>query len=162
MTLARLLACLLLAAAAPAAEPLVKPDGRATLVHFANADCRCCLRAATQVDRLRRLYGERARFVLVIDLDAAGAAKWQRVAGMDFEASPDPERALIRRAGVERGLTSVLLGPDGKELRRWQGHSAALLGEVAAAVALVSGTAPLPLPTEGVPEELVNGCTFPR
>jgi hypothetical protein len=160
----RLLLALLLALAAPllAAPPLVKPDGRATLVHFANAECSCCVRAATQVDRLRRLYGDKARFVLVIDLDAAGAAKWQRIAGMDFEASPDPDRALIRRAGVERGLTSILLGPDGKEVRRWQGHSAGLLGDIAEAVALVSGSAPRALPVEGVPKELVSGCTFPR
>lgn len=157
-----LLALLALAGALPAAEPLVKPDGRATLVHFANSECSCCVRAATQVDRIRRLYGDKARFVLVIDLDAPGAAQWQRVAGMAFEARPDPDRALIRRAGVERGLTSVLLSPDGKELRRWQGHSAALLGEVAEAVALASGSAPRPLPAEGVPTELVNGCTFPR
>jgi len=153
---------LLLAAALGADEPLVRPDGRATLVHFAHAECRCCVQAATQVDRLRRLHGDKARFVLVIDLDAAGAAKWQRIAGMDFEASPDPDRALIRRAGVERGLTHILLGPDGREVRRWQGHSAALLGDIAAAVALVSGSSPRALPTEGVPKDLVNGCTFPR
>lgn len=153
---------LALAGSLPAAEPLVKPDGRATLVHFANSECRCCVRAATQVDRVRRLYGDKARFVLVVDLDAAGAEKWQRIAGMAFEARPDPDRALIRRAKVERGLTSILLGPDGRELRRWQGHSVALLGEIAEAVALVSGSAPRPLPTEGVPTELVNGCTFPQ
>jgi len=157
-----LLLLLSLAPVLRAAEPLVRPDGRPTLLHFAQAECRCCVRAAAQVDRLRRLYEDKVRFVLVIDLDGAGAAKWMDIAGMRFEASPDPDRALIRRAGVERGLTTVLLGTDGKELRRWQGHSAALLGEVAAALALVSGTAPRPLPTEGVPEELVNGCTFPR
>lgn len=158
----RSLLLLALAGALSAAEPLVKPDGRATLVHFANSECRCCVRAATQVDRIRRLYGDKARFVLVVDLDAAGAARWQRIVGMDFEAAPDPDRTLIRRAGVERGLTSVLLGPDGKEVRRWQGHSVALLADIAEAVALVSGSAPRPLPTEGVPAELVNGCTFPR
>ena len=157
-----LLPVLALVGSLRAAEPIVKPDGRATLVHFANAECSCCVRAATQVDRIRRLYGEKARFVLVIDLDAPGADTWQRVAGMIFEARPDPDRALIRRAGVERGLTSVLLGPDGREIRRWQGHSAALLGDIAAAVALVSGSPPRALPTEGVPTELVNGCTFPR
>lgn len=160
----RILFALALVLAAPllAAQPLVKPDGRATLVHFANAECSCCARAATQVDRLRRLYGDKARFVLVIDLDAAGAAKWQRIVGMDFEASPDPDRSLIRRAGVERGLTSILLGPDGKEVRRWQGHSAGILGDIAEAVALVSGSAPRALPTEGAPRDLVSGCTFPR
>ncbi len=159
----RALVALVLALAAPAAaEPLVRPDGRATLVHFANAECGCCVRAAPQVDRLRRLLGDRARFVLVIDLDAAGAARWQDAAGMGFEAVADPDRNLIRRAGVERGLTSVLLGPDGRELRRWQGHSAALLGDIAAALALASGAAPRALPTEGVPAEPVSGCTFPR
>ena len=145
-----------------AAEPLVKPDGRATLVHFAHSDCACCVQAATQVDRIRRLYGDKARFVLVIDLDAPGTDKWQRTAGMVFEAQPDPDRALIRRANVERGLTSILLGPDGKEVRRWQGHSVDLLVKIADAVALVSGVTPRPLSTEGVPRELVNGCTFPR
>ena len=159
---ALLLLALALAGPLPAAEPLVRPDGRATLVHFANSECRCCVRAATQVDRIRRLHGDKARFVLVVDLDAPGAAQWQRLAGMAFETRPDPDRVLIRRASVERGLTSILLGPDGGELRRWQGHSAALLSEMAEAVALVSGSAPRPLPTEGVPAELVNGCTFPR
>lgn len=159
----RALLALLLALAAPAAaDPLVKPDGRATLVHFANAECSCCVRAATQVDRIRRLHGDKVRYVLVIDLDASGAEKWQRLAGMIFEARPDPDRALIRRAGVERGLTSVLLGPDGKELRRWQGHSAALLAEVSDAVAGAAGLPVRPVPTEGVPADLVNGCTFPR
>jgi len=153
---------LLIAAPLGAAELLVKPDGRATLVHFAHAECRCCVQAATQVDRLRRLHGDKARFVLVIDLDAAGAEKWQSIAGMAFEAAPDPDRALIRRAGVERGLTSILLGPDGKEVRRWQGHSSDLLVEIADAVAVVSRVTPRPLSTEGVPRELVNGCTFPR
>lgn len=156
--------CLLLglAAALPAAEPLVKPDGRATLVHFANADCSCCVRAATQFDRVRRLYESKARFVLAIDLGAPEAAKWMDIAGMRFEAAPDPDRALIRRAGVQRGLTTLLLGPDGRELRRWSGHSAAILGEIAEAVALASGSDPRPLVTEGVPTERVDGCTFPR
>lgn len=158
----RALLLLALVGALRAAEPLVRPDGRVALVHFANAECQCCVRAASQVDRLRRLHGDKARFVLVVDLDESGAARWQRIAGMAFEARPDPDRVLIRRADVERGLTSILLGPDGKELRRWQGHSAALLSEIAGAVALVSGSAPRPLPTEGVPAELVNGCTFPR
>lgn len=153
---------LFLAAALPAAEPLVKPDGRATLVHFANAECSCCARAATQVDRLRRLYGDKARFVLVIDLDAPGAAKWQRLAGMDFEASPDPDRALVRRAGVERGLTTLLLAPDGKELRRWSGHSAALLAEISRELARASGSPERPIVLEGVPVDRVDGCTFPR
>jgi hypothetical protein len=157
-----LLAFLLLATVAPAADPLVQPDGRATLVHFAHAECSCCVRAATQVDRIRRLHGDKARFVLVIDLDPAGAERWQRVAGMVFEARPDPDRALIRQAGVERGLTSILLGADGKELRRWQGHSAALLAEVSDAVARAAGLPVRPVPTEGVPADLVNGCTFPR
>lgn len=161
--MARLIALLSLGSALlGAAEPMVRPDGRPTLVHFANAECSCCLRAATQVDRLRRLYGDRVRFALVIDLDAAGAAKWQRIAGMDFEALPDPDRTRIRAAGVERGLTSVLLGPDGAEIRRWQGHSASLLGDVSEAIALVARVRPRPLPVEGVPTETVSGCTFPR
>lgn len=157
-----LLLALALAVPLPAAEPLVRPDGRATLVHFANSECRCCVQAATQVDRLRRLHGDKARFVLVIDLDAAGADKWQRIVGMAFDARPDPERELIRRAGVERGLTSVLLGPDGRELRRWQGHSVALLSEVSDALARAAGLPVRPVPTDGVPSDLVNGCTFPR
>jgi len=151
-----------------AQSPAVLPDaltagakGRPTLVHFVQVDCVCSLRAAPQVERLRTAFGERVHFVAVLDAPAPAAQAWVKSAGLGFTVVADAKAEQLAARDVTRSLTTILYNPQGREVQRWRGHSAAHLKATAEATSTLLGIPAVSLSLDEVPTELVAGCTFP-
>lgn len=124
--LARLLACLALAAPANAAEPALNLDqyaGRVVVVDFWASWCVPCRRSFPWFNEMQAKYGEQGLVVIGVNVDAErkDADRFLEQFPARFRLVYDPAGSLPTQYAVNAMPTSVIYGRNGRVVTRHLG-----------------------------------------
>lgn len=141
-------------------SPASDSRDRPLVIYFIQDGCPCSEAADPYFRRVQAAYGTRASFLGVIDGDEAAARDWSARHQTPFPILADPEGTLIAACKAERSAYVMLVAPGGAVEALWPGYSSAMLADVGARLAQLTGQAEVPFDTQGAPKELVSGCSF--
>lgn len=151
----------------PAANPATG-DARPWFLHFFNPGCPCSRFNLEHLRTLHQRFGDRARFVAVLQGEATPAELLARfraedgLAGMD--AVPDPEGRLAAACGVYSTPQAALLSPAGQLLFRGNYNASRYCADPNtefARLALEALLAGRPIPALPPEAGVAYGCELP-
>jgi hypothetical protein len=135
-------------------------EGAALVVIFVKRGCPCSVQFEPYFHRLFEAYGNRTRFLAVIDGDSSTALRYAEENSVPYPIVADPEEALIQRFEAKNGGYAALLDPQGTIVGFWPGFSAGAMTELGHRLSALSGVAERPIVTAGLPRQLTSGCPF--
>ncbi len=127
---------------------------------FIKDGCPCSVSAEAYFNQLHASYRGRARFLGVIDGDAAVARRWASANGVPFPIVPDPKLELTHAFGATNSAYVAVIDRSGSLDAFWPGYSVAMLHDLNARIASLSGLPEQPIETPDAPEEMYSGCPF--
>lgn len=98
----------------------------------------------------------------VINLEATAAQRWANRQNVQYPLLLDPQESLVRAYGAENSAHVVLIDESGRIVRHWPGYSDAMLRELGALIATMTGSPERPLDLLDAPSELYTGCPYDR
>lgn len=133
---------------------------RPVFLVFIKDGCPCSEDASPLYERLFRAYGERVRFLGVINGDVEVARSWAAANRVSYPILADPELAIIHAYEAGNSAYTALVDRSGTLEVLWPGYSKGMLREASERVARLAGVEPVPVDTTGAPEQMLTGCPF--
>lgn len=140
--------------------PADEATGRPLVLIFIQDGCPCSEAADPFLRRLHTAYGQRAAFLGVIDGDLAVARDWASRHASPYPILADPGRRLIAACRAKRSAYVLLVAPGGTVENLWPGYSTAMLNDLGAALARMTGQDKVAIDVKGAPEAMASGCPF--
>jgi peroxiredoxin len=137
----------------------VLAKGPAVLV-FIKAGCPCSAEFEPFFHALAGHYSGLVQFFGVINGDTETACGYARANRVPYPVLADPDRSVIKRFGVEKGGSVVLLRPTGVMDTLWPGCSRAMMQELGQRIAGLAGVEERPIEVGGLPAALTAGCPY--
>jgi peroxiredoxin len=131
-----------------------------TVLIFIKNGCPCSVSAQPFFEKISKAYGDRVAFLGVIDGTPDTAKAWGEKYRAKIPILADPALKIVRAYGAESSVYVVLIGPDGKIVRAWPGHSQEMLEELVGLLESSTGFQPKKLDFDDAPENLMAGCPF--
>ncbi|MFO0956598.1 MAG: redoxin domain-containing protein [Isosphaeraceae bacterium] len=135
-------------------------QGKPVVLIFIKDGCPCSLAMQPFFNQLARSYGDKIRFLGVIDGEPELAKFWGNARAVPYPILADPDMDIIRDYGVSNSAYLALIDPEHRLEMLWPGVSKAMLGEVNRRLAQVAGRAPGAIDTADAPSELYSGCPY--
>ncbi|MFO0957972.1 MAG: redoxin domain-containing protein [Isosphaeraceae bacterium] len=126
---------------------------------FIKDGCPCSAAAQPYFNALHAAYPS-ASTLGVIDVEGEEAGRWAEANRPGYPLLCDPAGELIRGYGAENSAYVVLIDPRGRIARHWPGYSAAMLLELGATLAVMTGSPKAALDFRDAPSELYTGCPY--
>ncbi|MEW4569567.1 redoxin domain-containing protein [Tautonia sp. JC769] len=134
---------------------------RPVFLIFIKDGCPCSTSAEPFFARLHARYGDRASFLGVIDGDPEVADRWVATHGTPYPVLADAELEIVRAFEVRNSAYVVLIDREGQITAHWPGYSEAILREMSARLAGLTGRSEAEVGAEDAPELPYSGCPFP-
>ncbi|CAN5909621.1 hypothetical protein BH23PLA1_BH23PLA1_10410 [soil metagenome] len=135
-------------------------DADPLLIVFIKDGCPCSTSAEPFFQRLFDAYGDRVRFLGVIDGDRETARSWADRHGTPYPLLLDPDLELVRAFEVGNSAYVAVIARGGRIETLWPGYSAGMLTELSEQLARLGGTKVVPIEVDDAPELLYSGCPF--
>jgi peroxiredoxin len=139
----------------------VPPEKPMVLV-FTKDGCPCSIESQPFFNQIAKGYGDRARFLGVIDAPAATAADYSSDFSVPYPMLSANDETVFRAFKSERSVYVTLIDPTGIVVRQWPGYSKAMLKELNTEIASLAGGAPADVDLTAAPEEMTSGCRLFR
>ena len=133
---------------------------RPQFVYFVLDGCPCSFDAEPLFHDLYKQFKGVVDFVSVTNGDLAKAKLWNSELSVPYALVPDPKEEIIHEYGAKAAVYSVLIAKDGHVAKMWPGYSKALLKEMNALMAKLSGVSERPFDTKYAPNVKATGCAF--
>jgi peroxiredoxin len=134
---------------------------RPVFLVFIKDGCPCSSSAEPFFARLHASYGDRASFLGVIDGDAEVANRWVVAHDTPYPVLADAGLKIVRAFEVQNSAYVVLIDREGQITAHWPGYSEAILREMSAQLASLTGRSEAEVGAEEAPELPYSGCPFP-
>lgn len=135
-------------------------DDRPVVLVFIKDGCPCSLAMQPFFNQLAQSYGDRVRFLGVIDRESEMARFWGKARSVPFPILADPDLAIVRAYGVTNSAFLALITPDHQLETLWPGVSKQMLVQLNARLAELSGKAVRAIDVSGAPSEPYSGCPY--
>ncbi len=134
-------------------------DGPSVII-FIKDGCPCSTSAEPYFQSVHDVYGERARFVGVIDGDVDIAQRWVDEHETPFPVLTDPDLEIIQAFEATNSAYVAVIDRDGQIVKIFPGYSAEMLVELGMRLAELTGLDEEVLDVRDAPLTYYSGCPF--
>ena len=138
------------------------PPERPMVLVFTKDGCPCSIESQPYFNQLAKGFGERARFLGVIDAPAATAADYRSDFSVPYPMLSATDETVFRAYKSERSVYVTLIDPTGIVVRQWPGYSKGMLRELNQEIARAAGGSEADIDLAAAPEKMTSGCRLFR
>lgn len=135
-------------------------ENRPVLLITTKDDCPCTIESQPYFTELAKSYGSNVAFIGLMDTAPPTAKQYRIDFSIPYSMVTVEEGSIFQSLQLKQSVYVTLIDAKGVVLSQWPGYSAAMLVELDAALAAVSGLEKSGLDVEMAPEKMTSGCYF--
>jgi peroxiredoxin len=137
-------------------------SGKPVVFVFIKAGCPCNIEFQPYFHRAQGAYGDRVRFVGVIDGCVAVAKAYAQANRVPYPILADEQRVLFQKFKVTNGAYVALVDRQGMIDSLWPGCSTEMMQHLGQRICGLTGSAEQVVDYTGLPGALTSGCPIER